>query len=175
MFSKNEGYPFCPRGSRKECDGDLYFRRHTFSFKSKSRQAYIVEVDEFEEFQLYVVKFYLKAHRYSKRKFQLLTKLNEPAGIITTCINIMAHFYEKNPYCSFGFIGMNSENETEYATKRYRVYQKVMCRLFSPVQFLHYEYRPKSAYLLLNRDYAETHSNLMPDIEQFFNKHYILS
>lgn len=60
MFSSNEGYTFTRKGSRMECDGDMYFRRHTFSFKGRSNHTYIVEVDEFQDFLLCIVKFYLK-------------------------------------------------------------------------------------------------------------------
>ena len=175
MFSKEEGYKFTSKGSRKECDGEMYFRRHTFSFKSRSNNTYIVEVDEFDEFLLFIVKFYLKSHRLSERKFQLLTEFNEASGLITTCVNIMMSFYEANPYRSFGFIGMNSENETEKETKRFRIYSEVMKRIFQPVKFTHHIHKPKSAYLLLNRDYAETHLDLFTDIEIYFNKYYNLN
>lgn len=174
MFSQDEGYKFVLKGSKKECDGEVCFRRHTFSFKSKKNHTYIAEVDEFDDFSLCIIKFHLKAHRFSNKKFQLLTRFNEPVGLITTCINIMMSFYDKNPYFSFGFIGMNSENESERETKRFQVYQKVMKRVFSPVKFLHFEHKPKSAYLLLNRDSVEINPTLIHDIENFFNKHYLL-
>lgn len=155
-----------------ECDGGLYFRRHTFSFKSKSNHTYLVEVDEFDEFLLCIVKFYLKAHRLSKRRFQLLTALHEPIGLITTCLNIIMGFYDKNPCYSFGFVGMNSEKEQEAETKRFNVYRKVMGRVFSPVKFIHIQYKPKSAYLLINRNHAENTPSLINDIERQFNKYY---
>lgn len=176
MFSSKEGYTYKAKNSRKECDGELCFRRHTFTFKSeRSNQTYIVEVDEFDEFLLCIIKFYLKAHRLSNRKFQLMTKLQEAPSLITTCINIMFEFYHKNPYRSFGFIGMNSENELEQNTRRFQVYRKVMERAFSPSDFFHFTHIPKSAYLLLNRHYAENNLELLGRIEAFFNKHYDLT
>jgi hypothetical protein len=172
MFGQNEAYAFVEVSRRMESDGDLSFRRYIFHFKSRKNHTYLVYVDEFEDYHLCIVKFFLKAHGLSDKKFQLLTGNDEAASLITTCIVIMWQFYKANPYRSFGFIGMNSEGEEEYTTKRFKVYSKVMARKFSPQEFKHLIYPKKSAYLMLNIHAAETNPKLLDSIEIFFDKHY---
>ncbi len=101
-----------------------------------------------------------------------MTGNNEAASLITTCLAIMWEFYKTNPYRSFGFIGMNSAGEETYATKRFKLYSKVMARKFSPKEFKHLIYPKKSAYLMLNVHAAETNPRLLERIETFFDKHY---
>lgn len=172
MFGQNDAYTFVKVGSRMECDGDLCFRRHIFHFKSRKHQIYLVYIDEFDTYNLCIVKFFLKAHRLSEKKFQLMTGNNEAASLITTCIAIMWKFYKANPYRSFGFIGMNSEGEATDTTKRFQLYSKVMSRKFNPMEFKHLVYSRKSAYLMLNVHAVETNPKLLDDIETFFDKHY---
>jgi hypothetical protein len=172
MFGQNEAYTFVEVSRRMESDGDLSFRRHTFHFKSRKNHTYLVYIDEFEDYHLCIIKFFLKAHSLSEKKFQLMTKNDEAASLITTCIVIMWEFYKANPYRSFGFIGMNSEGEDANTTKRFRLYAKVMARKFSPKEFKHLIYPKKSAYLMLNIHAAETNPKLLDSIETFFDKYY---
>ena len=172
MFNQKDTYTFTEVNRRMENDGDLSFRRYTFHFKSRKNHTYLVYVDEFEAYHLCIIKFFLKAHQLSERKFQLMTKNNEAASLITTCLAIMWQFYKENPYRSFGFIGMNSEGEEQERTKRFRIYSKVMARKFSPHEFKHLIYPRKSAYLMLNIHAVETNTQLLSDIETFFDKHY---
>jgi hypothetical protein len=178
MFSSSEGYPFRLKSKRDEIDGTLKFRRHTYTFKSpKTNQTYIIEVDEFEDFLLFAIKFYLKSHRDSPKRFTLTTGLKEAPSIITTCVNVMIDLYIQNPFCSFTFVGMplESEQENKDNTKRFRLYSKIMKFLFSDKKFHHYHYSKSSVYLLLNRDFATNQPNLLEQIETFFLKHYELN
>jgi hypothetical protein len=172
MFGLHEAYPFVEVSRQLVRDGDLTFLRYIFHFRSRKNHLYLVYVDEFEEYHLCIVKFFLKAHSLSEKKFQLMTGNDEAASLITTCIVIMWKFHKTNPYRSFGFIGMNSEGENTDTTKRFRIYSKVMARKFSPVEFKHLIYPRKSAYLMLNIHAAETNPKLLNSIEVFFDKHY---
>ena len=169
MFSANDGCPYIHKNSRAEKDGSMSFRRHTYTFKSpKSNQTYLVEVDEFSDFLLYVVKFYLKNHRLSKDKFRLQTRLNEASRCIGTCINIMVELHQKNPHRSFAFIGAASESENSDNTKRFRLYKKIMEAVFSSATFKHFQHPKSSAYLMLNKLLAKTQPDLRQKIEDFF-------
>ena len=175
MFSANDGFPFIYKHNKAEKDGATSFIRHTYTFKSpKSNQTYIVEVDEFSDFLLYVVKFYLKNHRLSKNKFKLQTGLNEASRGIGTCVNIMVELYQKNPFRSFAFIGAASESENKNNTKRFRLYKKVMEAVFTPTTFDHFQHPKSSAYMMLNRAYSQNHLDLRNQIEDFFLKNYDL-
>lgn len=172
MFGKDDGYKFTYHGFKNIDNNGIILIRHILSFKSRKNNIYIVEVEEFSDFQLMIIKFYLKSHRLSDNKYNLLTKKNETPGILTTCMNIMIWFYNKNPYRSFGFIGSNSLNEEVTITKRFKLYRILMRNLFSPIKFMHFEYESKSAYLLLNKDFASNNYYLLRNIEKFFETNY---
>jgi hypothetical protein len=181
MFDKSEGYSYLLKSKINVSEGDVQFKKHIYTFKSpKTNQTYILEVDEFEAFVLCAVKFSLKAHRDSSRRFSLKSGLQEAPSILTTCVNAMMHFYDQNPYRSFSFIGMSSEEEQndptkgKNSTKRFRLYSKIVAYLISDKKFHHYKYAKSSAYLLLNRDYAATQPNFLEQVETFFLKHYDL-
>ncbi len=168
MFGKDDGCAFKYKGKKECIDGKATFYKHTYSFKTQRNNTYLVEVDEFEYFELCAVKFYLKAHRHSNRKYQLITKLNEMPSILSTCVNIMLERYQSNPLQSFGFIGMNNENEEEANSKRFRLYSKVMQRVLTPDKFTHEIYIDKSIYLLLNKESLVQVPDLRQKIETFF-------
>jgi hypothetical protein len=175
MFSNVDGYPFIFKNKKNECDGSMMFVRHTYTFRStKSNQTYIIEVDEFEDFLLFIIKFHLKAHRLSNDKFKLHTKLQEAPSCISTCINLMDLLYKENHFRSFAFIGANSEGEKSENTKRFRLYKRVMEAVFSPATFKHFQHPKSSAYLLLNKIYADNNPTIREEIEVFFLKHYNL-
>lgn len=176
MFSSNEGYAFTNKGSRKEQNGAVSFVKHIYTFTSKkSNQTYIIEVDEFQEFLLFAIKFYLKAHRHSDFKFNHCTNLQEAPSCISTCINVMLALHDKNPYHSFAFIGAASANEPKHNTKRFRLYKKVMGAVFSPVHFKHFQHFASSTYLMLNKLNMTSDIALREKIESFFLAHYDLA
>ncbi len=148
MFDQSYDFEF--KGSQKPNAGDHFFQKYIFTFKCRFNNRYIVNVEKYE-FDIFVVKFHLKAHSDSENKYNLLTGLNDVGRIVRTCINIMLHFYEENEFSSFGFIGSNLINEEISDTKRFRIYSKVMENFFSPLKFNHYKFPGKSAYLLLNK------------------------
>ena len=151
-------------------DGVLRIDLYRFT-SVKSGLDYLVRVEEYPN-NMYAVKFYLKNHSHSDKKYQLLTNTFEARTIINTCINIMLSVYEKNDNASFGFIGSNSDGEPVANTKRYRVYSKIIATYFSDKLFMHIENIDKSVYMLINRKQLELNPNLIDDIEESFMQMY---
>ena len=131
----------------------------------------MVHVEEYPHY-VHVLKFYLKNHRLSHKKYNLLTNLHDPLSVIGTCVEIMLYFYAKNPFASFAFIGANSLAEhTIKNTKRFRIYRRLMENSFSPFTFNHRTYEDKSAYVLLNKD--NTEQNILEKVEKVFADCYL--
>lgn len=130
-----------------------------------------VWVEQYEH-DIYAVKFHLKNHRLSKKKYNFQTNTFEPRTIVQTCINIMLDIYHENDCASFGFIGSNSEGEDVSMTKRFRFYRTVIATSFSDKYFAHIEYPDKSAYLLVNKDNLSNNPDLIDKIEEAFIEQY---
>ena len=152
------------------CDGVLRVDLYRFT-SIKSGLDYFVRVEEYP-FNMYAVKFYLKNHRLSDKKYQLLTNTFEVRTIINTCINIMLSVFERNSSASFGFIGSNSDGESIANTKRYRVYSRIIATYFSDTYFMHVENVDKSVYLLINRMELKATPNLIENIQNTFMEIY---
>lgn len=151
---------------------DAFSESALYTFKStKSNQWYWVWIEEYN-YNVYAVKFHLKADRNSKFKYQRLTGLNEARLAINTCIAIMLEINELNPKASFGFIGSNLLTETIQETKRFRVYKKIMLSYFSFDLFVHKEIKDKSAYVMICRTEFENEPDLIRKIEIFFSDNY---
>ncbi|MEM0992470.1 MAG: hypothetical protein AAGI49_05505 [Bacteroidota bacterium] len=141
------------------------------TFTCRANQRYIVIVEEYP-YEVLVLKFYLKNHRDSQKKYQLLSKLRMASGIISTCTHILLYFLEKKDTYSFGFVGAPTlDEESNNNTKRFQLYSTVMKYLISNVRFTHLEFEAQSAYLMINNEiYTEKIRNQMID---FFNTHYV--
>lgn len=164
MFDSSYKFRYCNYQDIKQ--GQYNVRKHILTFSCKKKIQYIVHVEEYPHYT-YGVKFYLKNHRLSRRKYNLLTNLHDPLSVIGTCVEIMLYFYAKNSFASFAFIGANSLKEhTGKNTKRFRIYRRIMENSFSPFTFSHRTYEDKSAYLLLNKDNVE--QNLLEKVEKIF-------
>ncbi len=144
-------------------------QQHKYVFRCRFKHLYIVNLEKYEH-QFYVIKFYLKQHRLSKNKYNLLSGLHDMPRIMATCLQIMLETYKENPYASFGFMGANSIGEPESNTKRFKIYKRIMESFFSPIDFSHYTYTEKSAYLMLNK--ANLNNDLMPNIEKMFDTYF---
>jgi len=134
-------------------------RMHRLSFRSHTKDRYIVEVEEYNH-DLYAIKYYLKAHTQSPNKFKLLTGLKQPTRVIRTCIDVMLYFIKRrNPWASFIFIGEQLQTEdSKKNTKRFRIYKSIMENFFNPVDFDHYYRRESSVYIILNKLKIDTTS-----------------
>ncbi len=155
-------------------DRNGHIRNILYKFKStKSNTWYIVYVEQYK-YNVFILKFYPKNWRFSKRKYNLLTNTHEPRRIIGTCINIALSVLDEYPDASFGFIGANRENEDTCETKRYKVYSTIIATWFSEKHFYHKENKEKSAYLLINNIAIEQNPSLVKEIENFFTCRYML-
>lgn len=151
----------------------------TFSFKcSKTNERYIVLLHQFE-FDIFIIKFFLKKHKLSKDKYKLLTNLNNGTRILSTCIDVLIHVYTICPNASFGFIGEQLKNEKEskrfkkeLINKRFSLYRRMVTSLFDDTLFSHHQYLNENAYVLLNKSNPEP--DLILKIEGLFGRHYNL-
>ncbi|WP_338812768.1 hypothetical protein V9L05_15545 [Bernardetia sp. Wsw4-3y2] len=166
----DNAYKFNYQGHTKT-PTEPYLKLHKFSFKCRFNHRYIIRVEEYEH-KVFVIKFYLKNHEQSEKKYQLLSGLNDATRVIATSVEAMIWLYKKDNLSSFGFIGANSEGEEIGNTKRFKLYVKIMLNLFSPKLFEHKEYEKNSAYLLLNKQNSEEYENLQEVIEELFIKYY---
>lgn len=125
-------------------DGSDYW-----SFVSKkSNLEYIVLIERYNN-NVYAVKFYLKKDKKNKRKYQTLTRSNEPRTIIMSVMKIMMTYAKEHPDSSFIFIGTNGPDESKANTKRFRVYRHLVNTYISQEQFTHLQDEQNSIYMLL--------------------------
>ena len=166
-----EGYPYTYIQRCKSFDkGILYIDIYRFK-STKSNLTYMVRVERYGH-NMYAVKFYQKNHRYSNKKYQLLSNTYEPRRIIYTVMNIMYDIFEGNSRASFGFIGANCENEDVENTKRYRVYRRLVATQVSDEHFVHTWNKEKSACMIINRKELEEYPDLIERIENSFVELY---
>ncbi len=133
-----------------------YFPRTIYTFRDSLNNKYIFEAHQIEISstlnRIYAVKFYKFSHRFSDNKYNLLSNVNLPFKILTTCIYIMLDIYKNDdPFASFYFQGANLIGERRSNTKRLGVYEKICSRAFSPISFEHKVNYDRSTYLIINR------------------------
>lgn len=104
---------------------------------------------------MFAIKFYLKAHRHSPDKYNLLTEEGDAPGVIRTVIDIAVGIYRENTKASFGFIGVTKKaDKTESSTsntQRFRIYRYIIKNFFGGETWAHYEAESQSAYLMFNK------------------------
>jgi hypothetical protein len=174
------GYSYTHKGSDKD-NNNTPLERYTFRSHIVN-QTYIVEVLQIEH-EIYIVQFYLKSHRLSGKRFNLL--LDNPKEInnkhvlfvLNTITNICLETIKKKPLASFAFMGAptskesnpkkNSSNinpdKTIKETKRHRVYSLYVKRYFSPEKFTHVVFNDSSCYLLKNNENQDLDINTSND------------
>lgn len=123
-------------------------------------------------YNMYAIKFHLKAHRNSSHKYSILTGLNEARPVVNTCIAIMLEIARTNPQSSFGFIGANIIGESDANTKRYRFYKRMMATYFSKAEFRHFSDAERSTYMLIRRSELDKTPDLLAYIEDGFKATY---
>lgn len=168
------GYPY--RYVRTFCSDDTddpyLLRKKLYSFDSpRTHRTYWVWVEVYED-HFYAVKFHLKEHRNSSRKYQLLTGLNEVRPIINTCILILKSIADEDSLSSFGFIGASSPGESTVDTKRFRVYRRLISTYFGDEVFEHYFFPHYSAYVMLRGSVARADSNAILRVGEHFFRMY---
>jgi len=165
-------YRFVQRVNVLSRGNDFLKYKLLYTFKSpKSHQWYWVWVEVYER-DFYAVKFHLKAHRNSEKKYNLMTGFNEARPVMNTCVVIMEKIGQENPRASFGFIGANMEMEKEANTKRFRVYKRLMATYFPTRVFKHFFIVSRSAYVLVRQTELASHPDLLNDLNQKFKGLY---
>lgn len=154
---------------RDDFNSDSFLKyKRLFKFKStKSHKWYYVWVEVYDH-HIYAVKFHLKEHNDSPRKYNIVTGLNEARMVINTCIRIMSDIASSDPRSSFGFIGANSEGEKIRNSKRFQVYSSFMATYVDPDEFMHITIIEKSAYMLVRRSEIEANPDLVSQLNQKF-------
>lgn len=179
--SLGEGYPYRYIKKRPSAKGGLLLCRHTYRFKTRLNKVYIVDVEEYQH-QIFIIKFYLKNHQDSPKRFNLTTLTKDREGknhydndgwrIISTCLNIMLEIRERHPKMSGGFIGANKIGESKVLTARFRLWRQVALTFFDPDNYTHYPNEAASAYFIQSN--LNTHPDLLIKAEQMFNQLYAI-
>lgn len=96
----------------------------SYSFKGAS-SIYIIQI-EYYDYDVYILKFYLKNHRDSKNKFNLLSEDHDAQAVIRTVLDVAIDILEnENKDASFGFMGAhkikNTFEEGKTNTQRFRI------------------------------------------------------
>jgi hypothetical protein len=174
-----QGYRFDYHGTGRKNDCSLR-KEHIYSFRTRFKIEYIVNVEEYEN-DMYVVKYFQKSHSNSKNKYNLLINkklpcFNDARRVIFTCVEIGKHIYATNPNASFGFMGNQTLKERERKitenTKRFRVYRYFANFYFSPDNFQHIMLKSRSIFILLNRKNEMANKKLFDDITKMFSNMY---
>ena len=146
-----------------------------YRFKSlKSKRVYIVRIECYD-MNVYAIKFYLKCHRFSENKYNLLSNDYEPRRIVLTCISILKEIYKDDIHSSFAFIGANCLGEPNHATRRFFVYKKIITTFFGVETFEHRYNESNSAYILVRKTEIENNPDFIDKIEKSFSSIYSLA
>jgi len=155
----NAPYPFRYIMTKRDENAQPHLTTRLYSFKSDKNRTYHVEIEEYVG-HVFMVKFYLKAHRQSPLRYNLLTNLGAAQKIIYTVIHIMLNifreFHDQKP--SFAFMGSNTKYGDERAdeqkanNKRFRTYKKIVSIFFGTETFEYIKDDNASILIMKNRD-----------------------
>lgn len=171
------GYPFRKGGMIKKKKDSAHISTHIYTFTTKKKTKYIVNVDEYQ-YSVFIVKFFVKTHISSRSRFSHLTNERDARKIIYTCVEIGKSIYESNNTASFGFVGFPIPeeklrlNNKLFNTKRFRVYTKYAYFFFSPDSFEHSTNSDYSSHLLVNKNNLLLKPNLKNEIISMFENNY---
>ena len=140
---------------------------HILTFRCRMNRQYIIHVEQYAH-HVFAVKFFLKSHRDSERKYNLLSGLNDPFRVLSTIMNTMKYFEERFPLASFAFFGSELEGEAIENTKRFRVYVPISENFFATDKYEHLFLVEESFYLILNIEHKKQNKNLYPYIVDTF-------
>lgn len=146
-----------------------------YRFKNDFDDIYLVEVF-FYDYNVYAIKFFLKKHRFSNNRYNLVypktfaSKRGRKTGnfnffkVLNTISHISLEIVKRDPLASFGFLGAPKESEldndinaeninddcTVANTKRYKVYHNYVSRYYDPNKFEYISSNTSSIMLLRN-------------------------
>lgn len=174
------GYTFRHRKQGPSVKGGPLLYTHRYVFRTRLNRTYFVDVEQYKH-DIFIIKFYLKNHRGSDKKFNLTTRESDGKGgimydndgwrIISTCLQIMLELRRKYPLLSGGFIGAHLEGEGKCNTKRFKVWSQVVQTFFDPDHYVHYQNLEYSTYFIQCKDSPEP--NLVEVAADMFHKLYV--
>lgn len=127
---------------------------HLLTFTCRFNHQYLIHVEEYAHL-VFGVKFHLKAHQDSDRKYSLMTKFNDTPRVLATIVQAMKLFEVKHPLATFAFFGAEQEGEPVANTKRFRVYKPIMENFFNEAKFDRQYLEAESFYLILNKEHDQ--------------------
>ena len=140
---------------------------HLLTFTCRFNHQYLIHVEEYAHL-VFGVKFHLKAHQDSNRRYSLMTKFNDTPRVLATIVQAMKLFEVKHHLATFAFFGAELEGESADNTKRFRVYKPIMENFFNDAKYDHQFLASESFYLILNRAHEQQNTALYPYIlDQF--------
>jgi len=147
----NNHYHFKFRVKKKPLIGEDFEYTLVYWFEDKNKVRYVVNLEKYSS-HLYALKFHLFKDKKNKNKYSILTNTGNPQPVLGTCLKVLIKHFKENPYSSYIIFGMAGLNEQRNATKRFRIYKRILENMISPVEFEHRLSEAQSAYLLLNRN-----------------------
>jgi hypothetical protein len=156
MFDIGTSYPYCRVGDHSNLTIHRKLVEHLtiYSFRT-SKYPYLIEVEKYPH-NIYIIKFYRRANKGSKERFNLLTNEGKCSRIVGTCFSIFLDIYNKNPLASFGFVGSHTIDrskgsiEPKNETKRFKIYRMAVFNYFGEETFSHFEDATNSVYLAIS-------------------------
>ena len=156
MIINSKGYElkFIQTDFCRDKSDHLFTNIYTF-FSSKTKLKYVIRAEYHSE-DVFVVKFYCKAHRKSNHKYSKITNRGDVLNILVTNAKVIPDLLKKYPEASFGFTGSRSIDfrsntiEGYQKNQRYRVYCNIVQTLIGSVTFTHFAYENISGYMLIN-------------------------
>lgn len=173
MANPLKGYKFRYCNTIKSHKKSHLLAIHIYSFRNDRGIFYVANVEEYLH-GMHVVKFFLKNHAESKKKYNYLSNEGSARRVIYTCVEIGLEIFAKNPFASFGFIGSPTIKELTISklnnSKRFRVYQYFAKFFFSPENFVHSFNQENSSYIILNKKYIDERCpNALNEITEMFS------
>lgn len=167
-----EGYKLynertCPASKAGHSVKDTY----EYYFKSdKSKLIYIIEAT-YHEGNFFAVKFFCKSHRFSKNKYSLQTRTDEPFKIMWTCTKVLPKLMVKFPKASFVAIGARSISgkkiEDPQDTIRFKMYKRHIFNLYKEDQYILLDIPENSGIAMVNIEDAVAKLDETRDVKQF--------
>ncbi|WP_223648823.1 hypothetical protein [Hymenobacter psoromatis] len=159
--------------------GGFLIERYICPFQTKKGQHYIIQAEKYQH-HIYVLKFYLKLHRYerdpeAKYAYQTNDGPAEAIRILNTCLAVMLQILKRDPLASGGFIGTPKPVEIEKKlinVQRFRIYSQLASDFFPPERWNHQHSPETNAYLLLNKAALAKSPNLLEEAQVMFQTLY---
>jgi hypothetical protein len=159
--------------------GGFLLERYICPFKTRKGRHYIIQAEQYQH-HIYVLKFYLKVHRYERdveAKFAYQTNDGpaEAIRILNTCLAVMQQIVKRDPLASGGFIGTPKPTEIDEKAinaQRFRIYSQLASDFFPPERWEHQHSPETNAYLLLNKAALTRFPDLLMQAQAMFTALY---